>query len=70
LDEAAKEAVEALKYDPRNARAHMILAGILLDKKETLPQAIQHLAAAQDQFPKAKEALQKLCAAEKLAGCP
>jgi Flp pilus assembly protein TadD len=70
LEEAEREAAMALKLDPRNARAHYILAGILLQRPDRLKDAMAHLRTASEAIPTAKSALEKICAANRLDGCP
>jgi Flp pilus assembly protein TadD len=70
LEEAQKEALEALKIDPRNPRAHFVLGGILIQTHGPMDQAIAHLVAAQDTLPSARSAVQRICAAKPVKGCP
>ena len=70
FDEAESEAAAALKLDPGNARAHYVLAGTLLYRQGHLTEAVSHLVAAQEAIPSARTALQKICAAKHVAGCP
>lgn len=70
FDDAEHEVVAALKLDSRNARAHFVMAALLLRKEGQLPQAVSHLVAAQDKLPSAKTAVEKICAANHVPGCP
>jgi tetratricopeptide (TPR) repeat protein len=70
LDEAKTEASGALKLDSQNARAHFVMAAILLRQNGHMLEAIPHLAAAQEAFPNARTALEKLCAMKPAKGCP
>jgi tetratricopeptide (TPR) repeat protein len=70
FDEARNEASAALQIDPRNARAHFVMAGALLQTPGHLQEVVSHLVAAQDAFPSARTALEKLCAMKTLKGCP
>ena len=70
FDEARDEALLALRYDSRNARAHFVMAGVLLQAPGHLQEAVPHLRAAQDSFPSARKALEKLCAMKAVNGCP
>jgi tetratricopeptide (TPR) repeat protein len=70
FDEAAKESTVALKLDPRNARAHFVLGGLILQQQGPLPQAVSHLVAAGESVPSARKAVEKICAANRVKGCP
>jgi Tfp pilus assembly protein PilF len=70
FDEAEVEIVTALKLDPRNPRAHFVMAGVLLRKHAPLAEALTHLLAAQDEVPSARTSIQKICAENRVAGCP
>jgi tetratricopeptide (TPR) repeat protein len=70
FDEARSEATAALKLDPRNPRAHFVMAGVLLSNHEPVSRAMPHLVAAQDTIPSAKAAVEKICAAKRIEGCP
>jgi tetratricopeptide (TPR) repeat protein len=69
-DEAERETATALKLDPRNGRAHFVMAGVLLHKREPIPEVISHLIAAQETVPSARTSIQKICAVSRVAGCP
>ena len=60
----------ATQLDPRNPRAHYVLAATLLHEPGRLEEVVSHLAAAQDSFPSARTALAQVCAARNLKGCP
>lgn len=68
--DAAIEAQSALKLDGHNPRAHFVMAGILLRDPRGFGDAVPHLAAAAESFPSARTALNKLCAARNITGCP
>lgn len=70
FDEAETEALTALKLDKGNARAHLIMAAIMLQKPERAAEAMPHLLAAEETFPSAKSAVEKICAANRVPGCP
>jgi len=70
FDEAEQEAKTALKLDPRNPRAHFVIAGVVLHRRGSLEEAMPHLLAAQDAVPSARTAIQKICAANRVEGCP
>ena len=69
-DEAQKEALAALKLDSRNARAHYVIGAILLHTQGSTPAAIAHLVASEDAFPLVKQTVQKICAGNRVTGCP
>jgi Flp pilus assembly protein TadD len=70
LDEAETEAQTALKLDPRNPRAHFVMAGVVLRKRGPLTDAVSHLVAAQGTVPSARAAVEQICAANHVQGCP
>ncbi len=70
FDEAQVEASAALKLDPSNGRAHYILAAALVHVPGRIQDAVSHLVAAEDSFPSAKTALEKICAVQTVQGCP
>jgi tetratricopeptide (TPR) repeat protein len=70
FDEAEVEIVTALRLDPRNPRAHFVMAGVLLHKHAPLTEAMPHLLAAQDEVPSARTSIQRICAKNRIAGCP
>src|SRR5262249_599444 len=70
LDEAEQEALGALKLDSRNARAPFVLAGVLREKNASFSAAMPPLLAAQETFPSAKAAIEKICADQAVHGCP
>jgi len=70
FDEAEVEVATALRIDPRNPRAHYVMAGVLLRKNAPLKEAMTHLLAAQDEVPSARVSIQKICAENRVPGCP
>jgi Tfp pilus assembly protein PilF len=70
LDEAQTEALLALKLDAHNVRAHYVLAGVMLQKSAPSPDVLQHLMAAQSEIPSARTAIERICAANRMEGCP
>jgi tetratricopeptide (TPR) repeat protein len=70
FDEAETESATALRLDRTNARAHYVMAGLLLRKEGRLGDAVSHLVAAEDYFPSAKAAVEKICSATRVAACP
>ncbi len=70
FDEAGSEAAAALKLDHRNVGAHYVMASVLIRKQAPVPEVVSHLVAAQDGLPSAKAALEKICAANRVEGCP
>jgi tetratricopeptide (TPR) repeat protein len=68
--EAQNEAFAALKLDSRNARAHYVMGAILLQTQGSLPAAVAHLVASENDFPSVKETVAKICSANHVSGCP
>jgi Flp pilus assembly protein TadD len=68
LDEAEAETSKALKLNPGFDKAHFVMAAVL-ERRGRIGDAVQHLKAAQDTFPTAKKALDKICATNPVAGC-
>jgi hypothetical protein len=68
--EAETEAATALKLDPLNARAHLVVAAAMLEEPGHVKEAVGHLALAEKTLPTAKTALGKVCAANRVEGCP
>ena len=62
-EEAQAEAATALQLDPANGRAHYVMAALVLHQPGHLQEAISHLVAAQESFPAARQALEKICTA-------
>ena len=69
-DEAEREIAKALTLDGTNARAHYVMAGLLLRKPGQLREAVSHLVAAQDHVPSARPAIEKICAVSRVESCP
>jgi hypothetical protein len=70
FDEAESEITTALSLDRSNARAHYVMAGLLLRKPGRLGDAVSHLVASEDYFPSAKAAVEKICSATRVVTCP
>lgn len=70
FEEAGTEASAALKLDPQNARAHFVLAGVLLHKGAPAREVVAHLVPAEKAIPSAKTAVDRICAADHVQGCP